>query len=365
MDQDHWFRAAKMRPGPHSGNTDVPTFGGIMFHENIAPAHFVASAERNRLARAIAALGIVMTAALVACSDGAQPIAPTSKPTVALSKGEFDGPKSVPTRGRLLFSSALTGEYDLFSAYEDGTGLVRLTTSPASDITGAYSPDGRKVAFLSTRDGSFQLYVMNADGSSIKRLTNLEPFSWHVTPPSWSPDGKKIAFSGTASDPTKGTELYVIGANGTGLTPVASHASDDAAPQFSPDGKRIAFTSDRSGYDEVWIVNADGTDAVQLTECNGAYCRNPSWSPDGTLMAFSVGFGTEVRIVPVATPNVTVTTIPLAENPVWAPDGVKLAVTSTATNPPHPMIVNMDGSAPYSLSIFGTPEARPTSWTAR
>lgn len=334
-----------------------------MSYEKTTPMHSAMPLGHHSITRSVTALGVII-ALLAACSDAAQTTAPA--PAVALHKGEFDGPKSVPTRGRILVSAAVTGDFDVFTVNEDGTGLVRLTSSPGLDGFASYSPDRRKIAFLSDRDGAHQLYVMNADGSGVKQLTNLVQFSWTASAPSWSPDGKKLVFSGTAiGGPDASADLYVVGANGVGLTKLLSHAGTDGSPQFSPDGQRIAFSSDASGNIEVWTVDADGTDPTQLTQCVVEYCRTPAWSPDGTQMAISIGFGTEVRVVPVALPSFTIATIPSAEWPVWSPDGLKLAVTSTANGLKEAMIVNMNGSAPQVLSVFGQSVASPSSWAAR
>jgi Tol biopolymer transport system component len=148
----------------------------------------------------------------------------------------------------------------------DGTEHRRLTRGPKGRKASlVWSPDGRKLAFLSDGDhGDFQfdLYVMNAEGSGLRRLTR-NPAS--DSAPAWSPSGRKIAF---VSNRDGTYEVYVMNADGSGQLALGARTvgirgalgdvvAPDDAPAWSPDGRKIAFVSNRDGTHEVYVMNAD------------------------------------------------------------------------------------------------------------
>jgi len=145
----------------------------------------------------------------------------------------------------------------------DGTGQVNLTSNPAQDAEPAWSPDGSHIAFTSTRDGTTDIYVMNADGSSPVRLTTGGGMQL-----SWSPDGTKIAFVGVGG-------LSVINVDGSDLRSLTNNASH---PKWSPDGTKIAFTSYRDGNWEIYVINPDGSGLRNLTN-DPATDMGPAWRP--------------------------------------------------------------------------------------
>jgi Tol biopolymer transport system component len=122
---------------------------------------------------------------------------------------------------------------------------------------GGGSEDG-KIAFMSYRDGDFEIFVMNADGTGVTQLTDHDADDWH---PAWSPNGKQIAFD---SDRDGDREVFVMNADGTGVTQLTDHDDGDGGPVWSPNGKQIAFTSNRDGDYEVFVMNADGSNVVSL-----------------------------------------------------------------------------------------------------
>ncbi len=129
-----------------------------------------------------------------------------------------------------------------------------------------------KITFQSNRDGNPEIYVMNADGSEQRNLTN-NPGSEHL--PSWSPDGKKLAFwSNRDGNP----EIYVMNADGSEQKRLTNNPATDWHPSWSPDGKKIAFGSTRDGNQEIYVMNADGSEQKNLTN-NPAKDYSPSWSP--------------------------------------------------------------------------------------
>ena len=159
----------------------------------------------------------------------------------------------------------------------------------------AWSPDGRKLAFLDEGGRCpfcFNLYVVNSDGSGLRNLTaKLGPpalvlVHGPASDPAWSPDGQMIAFVGLGLTAGLGEPIYVVKADGSGLRnltpkPVGAYA----APAWSPDGRKIAFVSDRDGNSEVYVMNANGRGQRNLTR-NPAYDADPAWSPDGRKIAF-------------------------------------------------------------------------------
>jgi TolB protein len=151
---------------------------------------------------------------------------------------------------RLLFVSTRDGNPELYAADADGKNVTRLTSEVAADHQPDWSPDGKSIAFTSGRAGNFEVYVMNADGTGVKRLTDHPAIdAWPV----WSPDGKKIAF---ASNRDGNFEVYVMNADGSGLTNLTRHEAQDNFPEWSPDGKKIAFVSDRDGGSDVYVIDA-------------------------------------------------------------------------------------------------------------
>jgi len=152
-------------------------------------------------------------------------------------------------------------------------GAQRLVVAPSP----AWSPDGRKIAFVSDRDLNPGIYVMNADGSRQRRLTGEADLNAGQT---WSPDGRKLAFLVPGG---RVSELYVVNADGSGRRKLTRDAGI-AAPAWSPDGRKLAFRSDRNGNAEIYV--ADGSGLRRLTR-NPASDDGPAWSPDGRKIAFS------------------------------------------------------------------------------
>jgi Tol biopolymer transport system component len=185
-----------------------------------------------------------------------------------------------------------TGDYEIYTMKPDGSGMTQLTDTSGVNTTPTWSADGKKIAFLSTRDGGNpEIYVMNADGSDQMRLTTTAGSENTI---SWSADGKKIAFMSdevTVDNPTGDTEIFVMNADGSDVTQLTSNSIPDASSSYSPDGTKIAFDRDVNGPSEIWTMNADGSGQTQITSNPGTQDVSPKWSPDGTKILWRRDFG--------------------------------------------------------------------------
>ncbi len=155
---------------------------------------------------------------------------------------------------------------------------VKVAPSTRAEFDVEVSPDGQRLAFISRRSGSAEVWVSNADGSSPVQLTSFG--GPHVTSPRWSPDGLWIAFDARAK--TKG-DIYVVRAGGGQPRRVTTEPSDDSLPAWSRDGKWTYFTSDRSGGEQIWKIAAEGGKAIQVTRRGGTA---PAESADGAFVYY-------------------------------------------------------------------------------
>jgi Tol biopolymer transport system component len=184
--------------------------------------------------------------------------------------------------GSITFVSSHEELGDMYMIQTDGSGETRLFEDALNlSLSPAWSPDGSQLAFVSTRDGNSEVYILHAGGSQPERLTD-DPAT--DTDPAWSPDGKTIAFT---SDRSGYQEIYRMDAGGTNLTRLTNTLASNEHPTWSPDGAFIAFGSNRDGYWQIYRMNADGTDLVNLSNDPMADDREPAWSPDGLWIAFT------------------------------------------------------------------------------
>jgi TolB protein len=149
-----------------------------------------------------------------------------------------------------------------------------------SDISPAWSPASKKLAFVSNRSGNPQIYIQNMDSGKVRRLTyegnyNTQP-SWspHNTQPSWSPQGDKIAY---ASFGDNHHNIFVIDVEGRQPIQLTYESGDNEAPSWSPDGSLIVFSSTREGPSRLYVMTASGTDQRRLLVLDGEQ-TNPKWS---------------------------------------------------------------------------------------
>jgi Tol biopolymer transport system component/DNA-binding winged helix-turn-helix (wHTH) protein len=179
-------------------------------------------------------------------------------------------------------------------------GLVNLTDNVAEDNLPAWSPDGKKIAFTSNRDGAGDIYVMNSDGSNVTRLT-FTPAAESSSV--WSPDGTKIVFD-SARDGNR--ELYIMNSDGSNQTRLTFNPTIDSGPvSFSPDGKRIAFSRNASNEGEavynydIFVMNIDGSELRQVTT-DPEFDAEPVWSPDGSRIFFTSGRDHNFRLYAIS-----------------------------------------------------------------
>lgn len=260
------------------------------------------------------------------------------------------------TNGRIAFMSTQDGNPEIYTVNPDGSGLTRLTYSDSGDLAPAWSPDGTRLAFgcgigpagdgVNT-GGSSDICVMDADGRGLVRLTN-DPVS--DGEPAWSLDGGQIAFR-------RAGDIYTIRPDGTGVTRLTTDAAA-SDPAWSPDGTQIVFTSmrDRGGNTEIYLMNADGTQARNLTQDLATEDDHPAWSPDGTRIAYdsypSAGGAVAVWLMNVDGSN-KVRLPPAPGNdtePAWSPDGMKIAFTRIGDNLSDIFVRNADGTGAVAVT---------------
>ncbi len=246
---------------------------------------------------------------------------------------------------QIAFASDRDGDWEIYLMNADGSGVTQLTDNPAVDGNPAWSPDGTRIAFTSDRDGNSEIYVMNADGSGVTQVTN-DP-AWD-SDAAWSPDGSRLAF---ASDRGSSFDIYVMNADGSRVTRITNDLARETEPTWSPDGARIAFTSLRDNYTidegyEIFVMNADGSGVTDLTNGQGGW--QPAWSPDGSKIVYGNGRSV-VGIYVMNADGSAVAPVALGVfGPAsWSPDGLRIACTSGLGDDPFVTIcvMNADGSA--------------------
>ena len=202
-----------------------------------------------------------------------------------LTKGKYSEYDAVfsPDGTRLMFSfnkaSPNQGDIEVYSIATDGSELtpVAVTRGKLShEEWPCWSPDGKRIAYTSTRDGNQELYVSLPDGSEEKRLTSNPAIDAH---PAWSPDGSRIAF---ATNRWGDLEIATVDPEGKKLTRITESLGLDDYPAWSPDGKRLAFTSNRGGNFDIYVTGSHGSQPSNAT-ANPAIDNFPTWSPDGRL----------------------------------------------------------------------------------
>src|SRR6267378_2997408 len=223
-----------------------------------------------------------------------------------------------------------------------------------------------RIAFHSNRDGDFDIYVMNADGSGVRQLTHT---TVHEFDPIWSPNGKRIAFA--RLDETGDFDVIVMNADGSGAINLTNNdVVNDFAGAWSPDGKRMAIASNRDGDDEVFIINLDGSGVTQLTH-NDVRDFPTAWSPNGTQILFESNRDDDEELYVMNVDGSGVTR--LTNNPGrdegdragWSPNGKQIAFHSTRDGGDEDIFVmNADGTGVTQLTFNdGVFDAVPV-WTA-
>lgn len=272
---------------------------------------------------------------------------------------------SVSGAQQIVFVSRRDTDNELYAINVDGSGLKRLTNHLGVDFYPAWSPDGSQLAYVYQQGENYDIYVMDADGSNVVRLTEHDA---HDYAPAWSPDGSRLAFTTSRNG---AWEIYVMDNDGTNLVRLTRSTTEDWNPSWSPDGARIAYFTNQDDTDEdeevnweIYVMNADGSNPTRLTD-HPAADNNPSWSSDGSKIAFHSNRdgNWEIYVMNADGSNPTRLTDNAAEDyaPVWSPDSSQIAFYSDRDEKRAIYVMDADGTNPFRVTDLED-DARSPSW---
>jgi TolB protein len=217
-------------------------------------------------------------------ADGHSPRVVLSERSILLT------PAWRPDGKELLLTSYRGGRPELW-AFRLADRAFRRVGSVPNAMGGVYSPDGRQIAFTATEGGGSDVWVMSADGSGARNLTRVAAEPGRPAParplnvsPAWSPDGKRLAF---VSDRAGSPQIYLMGVDGSGLRRLTFQGNYNQTPQWSPRGDLVAFTArDERKVFDVFVISPDTGRIDRITQDQGRTNEEPTWAPNGRLLAF-------------------------------------------------------------------------------
>jgi Tol biopolymer transport system component len=221
--------------------------------------------------------------------------------------------------------------------------IVLISLLSLSIASSALAQEG-KILFSSNRDNStgFDIFVMDADGSNVVNLTKGKSFN---DSPAWSPDGERIVFASTRDG---NWDVFTMRPDGSDLVNLSNDPATDSEPRFSPDGTRIAFVSNRGGNRELYVMDTNGANPVNLTN-NPADDKHPNWSPDSFELVFvsnrdngGISGDTGDIFLMDADGNNPVNLGFNGGHPIFAPKGREIAFWSTSVEPGNLGIFSID-----------------------
>jgi len=254
--------------------------------------------------------------------------------------------------GRIVWSSdrAGDGRMNLWAIAPDGSHPVQVTTTFDAALHPSISPDGTRIAFSSPDTGTWYIYLIDADGSNLVQFTD---FSSAV--PDWSPDGSRLIFNSDHDDEPKDTpDLWAMDLDGTNLVELVDNPPyADFNGQWSPDGKKILFCSNRLGSYDLFTLELANGRLTRLTS-GGTNEWGGRWSPDGSRILFvSDRYGQpDIFVMDADGTHVTrLTTYGGVDNdPAWSPDGERIVFLSDRGGHPDLWLMRADGTELVQLT---------------
>ncbi len=279
---------------------------------------------------------------------------------VARTKLAFDSDRDGERMGGTIEQRSTK---EIYIADYDGENQKRITVNKSLNITAAWSPDGRSIAYTSYRHGAPSIFISNIFAGTMEELTKTAPSTDSKTPrasdsnflPQWSPDGTRLCFM---SNRDGNPEIYVANRDGSNVRRITTHPAGDVSCTWSPSGTQIAFVSDRSGAPQLYIVGADGLGLTRLS-VGESYVDRPTWSPppynEIAFAARTTSAGFDIKVFDFASGQVHALTFGEGtnESPAWAPNGRHLAFSSTRAGKWQIFTVGRDGKNVRQITRSG------------
>jgi TolB protein len=269
---------------------------------------------------------------------------------------------------QIAFVSSRTGSKEIWVMDYDGANQRALTSLRSISLTPRWSPDTSRIAFTCYASpgggpASPQICMYSMDAG---RVVTFPRYRGTNSAPAWSADGSQLVFSSSMGG---NPELYSISAGGTGLKRLTFSNGASTSPAWNPKtNATISFVSDRSGVPKLYLMNADGTNAQNLDLPDKGYLIDPAWAPNGQLLAFSwrrPSNNYDIYVMDVATRQIIELTHDTARNerPSWAPDGRHIVFESTRSGSRQIWTMLADGTQAHQLTSAGSNES--PNWSER